>query len=243
MVFGRRAVLEALAEPQVAVERVLAVRSLPVALRRSLSARCQEAEVPLELLSARELSALSHAPRHDQGLAAELRLRNVSSLEAFLQGRSGAAAREPIRLLALGGLTNPQNVGMLVRSACALGVDGVVWPRVGVPWRSGLVVKASAAALYRCPILDCDALPEALYALHARGFELVALDVRGEQTLESYVPAHRVTLIVGEETEGLEASVAALVDRRLRIPLLRGVESLNVAVAAALACHHVMRSK
>jgi 23S rRNA (guanosine2251-2'-O)-methyltransferase len=243
VVFGRRAVLDAIAEPEVEAIRAVASRELAPEFRRALTARCREAGVRLELGNARDVAALSQDPRHDQGVAAELRLRNLVRVEVFLQERTGRAARAPIRLVALDGLTNAQNVGMVVRSACALGLDGVVWPRTGVPFRSGLIVKASAATLYRCPILDCETLPEALGPLRAGGFELAALDAAGGERLDGYLPPHRVTLIVGSETRGLHPDVAALVDRRLRIPLSRGVESLNVAVAAALAFNHVMRSK
>jgi 23S rRNA (guanosine2251-2'-O)-methyltransferase len=242
-VFGRRAVLEALAEPQVEVERAMAARTLPADFRRALAERCRQVGVALELASAAEVSALSREPRHDQGVAAELRLRNVIPLEVFLQDGSGSKAREPVRLLVLAGLTNPSNVGMVVRSACALGMHGVVWPRSGVPWSSGLVVKASAAALYRGPILDCETLLSALLALRARGYELIALDAAGGESLESYVPGHRLALILGSESEGLAPDLSALVDRAVRIRLSRGVESLNVAAAAAVACYHVMRSK
>jgi 23S rRNA (guanosine2251-2'-O)-methyltransferase len=243
VVFGRRAVLGALGEAGVRVERVVAARSAAAGLRRTLAERCREAGVPLEVGSARDVAALSREPRHDQGVAAEVRLRNVTDVSAFLEGRTGRAAREPVRLIALDGLTHPQNVGMVVRSACALGMDGVVWPRIGVPFRSGLVVKASAAALYRVPILDCARLTEALGSLRTRGFEIVALDAAGGEPLLGYSPGHRVALVVGSETRGLDPEVSAMVDRRLRIPLARAVDSLNVAVAAALACHHVMRSK
>ena len=74
-----------------------------------------------------------------------MRLLRVTEVESFLAAATGRAARKPIRLLALDGVTNSQNVGMVVRSVVGAGLDGLLWPTVGQPWVNGLVVRAAGS--------------------------------------------------------------------------------------------------
>jgi len=142
-------------------------------------------------------------------------------------------------VLALDGVTNSQNIGMIVRSAVATGMDALLWPTVGSPWINGLVVKASAGTVLRCPIVRCATLVEGVVALQASGFTSIGLSADAEETLDALVSPHRAVYVVGSETRGLSEDVQALLDRRVRIPMRGGVESLNVAVAASLICFHV----
>jgi len=237
VVFGRRAVLEALAEVELEVERVVAARDLASGFRKELAAACRARDMQLELLPESEVHALSGEPRHDQGVALRLRLARVVDVEVFVDSHKGREARRPVRVLALDGVTNPQNVGMIVRSAVAAGLDGLLWPRVGSPWASGLVVKASASALYRCPIVCCDALAEGLLALKRGGFRIAGLAGDAQDSLFDFAPSHRAVFVVGGETGGLSPETEALLDARLAIPMQGGLDSLNVAVAASLVCY------
>lgn len=242
IVFGRRAVLEAIAEPRVEVGEIRVARGCPALFRGELAAACRRHGRPApETADAAAVRALSGEPRHDQGVAARIRLSLVSDAEAFVAGLTGQAAKRPARMLALDGVTNPQNIGMIVRSAVASGVGGMLWPRVGCPWISGLIIKASAATIYRCSVAACHTLPEGLWALKRAGFTLCGLAANGATSLFDFVPPHRSAFILGGETGGISGEVNDLLDERLSIPMANGVESLNVAVAAGLVCFHVMR--
>jgi len=238
VVFGRRAVLEALAAPEVEVLEVRVARGAGAEFRSELAAACRSAGAPLDVRGFEAVAELSRAARHDQGVAARIRLLAVSEVEAFVDGLKGRAARRPVRVLALDGVTNSQNVGMIVRSLVASDMDALLWPLVGSPWVNGLVVKASAATVYRCPILRCETLVQGLSALQAAGFQCLGLSRDAEQSLFDWQPPHRVVWVLGGETSGIADEVAGLLDARLRIPMARGVDSLNVAVAAALVCYH-----
>ncbi len=240
VVFGRRAVREALAQApdDLEVLEVKVAKSTPGAFRSELEAACRGRGLMLRSVPAGEVHALSESPRHDQGVAARVALARVIDVEAYLERRKGSAARDPIRLFALDGVTNAQNVGMVVRSVVACGLDGVLWPRAGMPWVQGLIVKASASAVYRCNIVRCETLIEGLDALRGAGFELVGLAHPAERSLFDYDPAHRSIFIAGSETKGLSQEVRSRCDATLEIPLPGPVESLNVAVAASLACVH-----
>jgi len=238
VVFGRHPVEAALASPDVELERVSILRSRPEAERAALRARCAERGVPLDELSRPALDGLTGAPRHDQGIAARLRLLRVMPVDALVAASKGRSARAPMRVLALDGVTNSQNVGMVVRSLVAAGFDGLLWPEVGQPWINGLVVRAAAGAIYACPIATCGRLEDGLATLQGAGFVAIGLDAGAGGSLFDLGPPHRAVFVLGSESGGLSPGVSALLDRRVAIPMHPAVESLNVAVAAGLVCYH-----
>lgn len=240
VVYGRRAVIEALDAPLVRVERVWVADRVPKEVRREFTERCRAGGVELAIVGEGEVARISGDPRHDQGVAASITLTAVAEVEQFCESLTGAAAATPARLIALDGITNPQNVGMIARSALGAGMTAMVWPTVGSPWVSGLVIKASAGTLFRLPIVRCGRLAEGLWELKAAGFELVGLDARPDaEPLRAHAPRHRAVYIVGSEAEGLSGEIRDLVDRFVMIPMAPGVESLNAAVAASLVCFAV----
>lgn len=235
-VYGRRAVLEALGSTTVETIAVTVAQEAPAPFRKELAGACRARGIEPQLATFAEVGRLSGDARNDQGVVARIRLLNVTEVDAFVQGFTGAAAAKPVRIIALDAVTNPQNIGMIVRSAAAAGLDGILWPSAGSPWVSGLIIKASAATVYGFPIVRCHTLAEGLYELKAGGFTLFGLASGAGSDLFALRPPHRSAFIVGSETEGLTPEIDALMDERLRIPMAPGVESLNVAAAATLLC-------
>jgi 23S rRNA (guanosine2251-2'-O)-methyltransferase len=234
VVVGRRSVVEALDTPGVAVELVRVARGAPAALRREVQQRCRERSVKCEIGSVSRVRELADEPRLDQGVAARIVLPGVLDVADVTSDGS-----ERAHWIALDGLSNAANIGMIARSATAAGAAGLLWPRTGTPWLSPRIVKASAGAVLRCAIARCDALHHGLERMRAAGFTVLGLDARaGEDLFRAPVPP-RAVYVIGSETEGLSTPVAACLDGRVRIPLRGPVESLNAAVAAALVCFHV----
>ncbi len=241
VVFGRRAVLEALACSAVEILEVCLAREQAPAYRKQLAAACRERGVALTPSSSGAVSEMSREPRHDQGVAARIRLLALMESEGFIGSLKGAKARRPVRVLALDGVTNSQNIGMIVRSALASGMDALLWPLVGSPWVNGLVVKASAATVLRCPIVRCESLVQGLADLTAVGFRCVGLCARAECSVFDHHPPHRAVYVIGSETEGIGPDVMGMLDQQVCIPMQSGVESLNVAVASSLLCFQLGR--
>lgn len=234
VVFGRRPVEEALAAEGAEVRRLFISRDRSPADRKWAKKMARGAAVECEEISRDEMSRRTGAPRHDQGLAAEVRLLRITELSAFLAQQTGAAARRPLRLLGLDGVTNSQNVGMVVRSVVGAGLDGLLWPMAGQPWINGLVVRAASGALFGCPILVCDTMSAAVAELQGAGFEAWGLDGQGADSVFDLEQPHRLVTILGGETEGLGTDLRGHLDRVVRIPMAGPLESLNVAVAAGL---------
>jgi 23S rRNA (guanosine2251-2'-O)-methyltransferase len=194
--------------------------------------------VSYEEISRDGMNRYTGAPRHDQGIAARIRLLRVIEVDSLIAEATGRAARNPIRLVALDGVTNSQNVGMVVRSVVGAGLDGLLWPVVGQPWVNGLVVRAAAGSVFECPVVRCDSLRQGLISLQAAGFSTFGLDAGADRSLFDVDPGHRSVFVLGSESLGLSAQTRGMIDEPLSIPMRGPLESLNVAVAAGLVCFH-----
>jgi tRNA G18 (ribose-2'-O)-methylase SpoU len=144
------------------------------------------------------------------------------------------------RLLALEGVGNPDNVGGLFRTAAAFGAEGVLLdPASGDPFYRK-AVRTSMAATLRVPFARLDGWPESLDQFRQRGFIIIALTPRDDAIpIAEFATARRshdrFVVLVGAEGPGLSAEALAAADARVRIPIDRATEALNVIVAAGIA--------
>ncbi|PRZ41137.1 tRNA G18 (ribose-2'-O)-methylase SpoU [Antricoccus suffuscus] len=147
-------------------------------------------------------------------------------------------------LLVLEGVNDHENLGGLFRNAAAFGVDGVViGPRCSDPlYRRA--VRVSMGHVLKVPYVDAPQWPQALYEIEASGFAMFALTPYPPAVDLSHVgtDVDRVAVVVGAEGAGLSDAALAAVRRHARIPMADGVDSLNVATAAAIALNHFRRS-
>ena len=229
-IYGRNPVLEALLDSEIDVLRLhLADSNKDSAIIRQLRSLARQRDVPISLHGKMELSRISKNSRQDQGVAADLLCPSLQDAAALQQRVSVS------RLIALDGINNPQNLGMIIRSVGASACDGLLLAREKRNTRlSPLVIKASAGAFFKTPIYTCDQLPASLKALQVAGFSIVILTANAPRSLLETSLPQRCVFVLGNESDGISADVARLADLQLGIPLQRGIESLNVAVSAAL---------
>ncbi|MDT7574537.1 MAG: rRNA (guanosine2251-2-O)-methyltransferase [Pseudonocardiales bacterium] len=235
-VYGRMPVLEALDDAGLRVDKVIVAEGLRGEPVRAILDAARSRGVPVQRASAHRVKVLAGNGRHDQGVLADVVAPRMEPVAEFLE-RIGDA---PARLIVLDRLTNPANVGMILRSATAAGLDGVLLPRRGLPAIDPLVVKASAGVAFRAPVLRAGTVEEGCAALREAGFGVFGLDAGGASLLDAILPA-RVALVLGNETNGLSDSVRPLLDGLLAIPMHAGVESLGVASAGAVASFELAR--
>jgi 23S rRNA (guanosine2251-2'-O)-methyltransferase len=157
-----------------------------------------------------------------------------------------AAAREqPAPLLvALDGVTDPRNLGAVVRSAAAFGAYGVFLPERRAAGMTATAWRTSAGAAARVPIAQVTNLTRALKACQAAGFLVVGLDADGEAPLYDLEAAvGPVVVVVGSEGRGMSRLVGQACDMRVAIPMYSQVESLNASVAAAVTLAEIARRR
>lgn len=234
-VYGRKPVLEALADAGLTVDKVVLADTArgPAAteILRAAAAR----EVPVQRASAHRVKVLAGNGKQDQGVLADVVAPRMRPLSAALSGA------HPGAVLVLDGITTPANVGMIIRTATAAGIGGIVLPRRGVAGLDPLVVKASAGVAFRAPVLRCATAEEAVRLLRTAGYRVFGLSGSGRRSIFSGEFPPSSAFVLGGETFGVGADVAPLVDEWLRIPMAEGVESLNVASAAAVLCFDLVR--
>jgi 23S rRNA (guanosine2251-2'-O)-methyltransferase len=241
-VYGRKPVLEALADPGLVVDKVLVADTAGGSSVREILDAAAARGVPVRRASAHRVKVLAGNGRHDQGVLADVvapRMRPLSDFLAdFLAAAPGRAS-----VLVLDQITNPANVGMILRTATAADLDGVVLPRRGVPGVDPLVIKASAGVAFHAPVLRCATAEQACRELAAAGFTLLGLAASGSLSVFTASLPDRVGFVLGNETSGVSDAVRAAVHGWLSIPMSGGVESLNVASAAAVLCFELVRRR
>jgi 23S rRNA (guanosine2251-2'-O)-methyltransferase len=233
-VYGRNPVLETLQNKTLTCHALhLAESNRQDGIISEITKCAQRLGVPIKMHTREALARISKNGKQDQGVAVDVLCPAFRSLDDFLGEREG----RPRRLLALDGITNPQNLGMIIRSAAAGAMDGILLPRKGTAALGPLVIKASAGTLYRAPLLMCTSLPEALKRCQEHGAQVCTLEAQAARSLFEHSGQLFCIYVLGNETEGVSSAVSALADARLSIPMRNGVESLNVAVTASLIAY------
>lgn len=230
-IYGRKPVLEALQNPAISVYRLhLAESNRTGGIIDDILKLAGKKGIEVQYHDRKALSRISRNSKQDQGVAADLQLNNYQHFQDFLSEKGDKS----FSLIALDGITNPQNLGMIIRSVAASGCDGLLLPQKGSADISPLVIKASAGTLFNCPIIRCSTLSEALDAMQSTGAQVCTLSSHSKQGLSQFQPKGSVIYVLGNETEGVSKSVMERSDVQVKIPMHNGVESLNVAVTAAL---------
>jgi 23S rRNA (guanosine2251-2'-O)-methyltransferase len=147
-------------------------------------------------------------------------------------------------LVALDGVTDPRNLGAVVRSAAALGAHGVFVPERRASGITATAWRTSAGAAARIPVAQVTNLTRALKQVQQEGFVVVGLDADGATSIYDLEAAvGPLVVVVGSEGRGLTRLVGATCDLRVSIPMASDVESLNASVAAAVALAEVARRR
>lgn len=238
---GRQAVRELLAARKRKVREVWLSSELePSPILGEIEDLAERHRVQVRRVSRSRLEAntRSEAP---QGVMARADALPEADFEALCRVRPGRPA--PF-LVALDGVTDPQNLGAVLRSASCAGVSGVVLPRHRAVHVTPTVTKAAAGAVEHLPMAVVPGLPAALLRAKELGVWSVGLDVAGERSVfDLAVATEPVILVLGAEGAGLARLTRERVDLLARIPLEGPLASLNVAAAAAVACFEVARRR
>lgn len=189
-----------------------------------------------------ELDRLSGGALH-QGLGLQVPPYAYEPFDDVVAAALESKATAPL-LVALDGVTDPRNLGAVVRSAAAFGAHGVFLPERRAAGMTATAWRASAGAATRLPIARVVNMTRALKACQAEGFVVVGLDADGELPLYDLEAAlDPLVVVVGSEGRGLSRLVGETCDIRTSIPMASDVESLNASVAAAVALAEVARRR
>lgn len=156
----------------------------------------------------------------------------------------GSLLHSPPRLaVLLAGVADPGNAGTIIRTAAAAGAGLVAVTRGGVDVYGGKCVRASAGAVLRLPIAVGAEAEPTIAAVRAAGVQVIAATIDGDDIFTSTTLSRPTAWLFGSEAHGLDPALAAAADARLRIPMAPGVESLNLAAAAAVCLYTSVRAQ
>lgn len=223
--WGKHAVSAALDNPERKVLRAWATREAAAVMQFPK-------DVPVTLSDVADLGRLVPHDAPHQGVVIEVEPIGDAWLDGLLHD-----APEKAVLLVLDQVTDPHNVGAILRSAAAFGAIGIVTQDRHSPPESGVVAKAASGALERVPWVRVVNLARALDEIAEGGFWRIGLSGDVELQLKHALGSPRVALVLGAEGAGLRSNTREHCDALARLPITNAVESLNVSTAAAVALY------
>jgi 23S rRNA (guanosine2251-2'-O)-methyltransferase len=238
VIYGINAVLEALKARGRSFEYVGVVRERNDQRVYKIVAECRSLGVPVRSLQRPELDRLAATTNH-QGVLAVTSEKEYTDVEDLLQNRRGERAF----LVVLDGVEDPHNLGAILRTADAAGVDGVVIPERRAVGVTATVAKTSAGAAEHVPVAKVTNISRTIEELKKKNVWTVGLDERGDQNYDEIDYDMDCALVFGAEGHGLHDLVRKTCDFVVKIPMAGKVASLNVSVAAAVVMYEVARQR
>jgi 23S rRNA (guanosine2251-2'-O)-methyltransferase len=246
--YGRHAVAAALANPERRWRRLVVLaghEDEATALVAGARAARRGSGSAISVLDQNGFAAI--LPRHavHQGLALEVEPLSEPGLEDVLQTGPalGASGSGPLIIVVLDQLSDPQNIGAVLRSAAAFGALAVLIPAHGAPPPTGALAKAASGALESVPLVRVVNLARALDRLKEAGFWICGLDETAPSSLAQTDIGERVAIVLGSEGGGIRRLVRERCDFRARLPTRPAQPTLNVSNAAAVALYELTRGR
>jgi len=224
--YGRNVVVEVLQDKDIEVHKLHMSKSNQTdgAIKTILSL-AKKRDITITYHEKNSLSRISKNAKQDQGVCIDI-------ISKSYQNAKEIKGMQSFKLIALDSIQNPQNLGMIIRSCAASNVDGIILPKKSSAKISPLVVKASAGTLFKLPIYYCNTLEDILPKLNDT--KIYSLSSHAKNSIYNIQKSKKAIYILGNESDGVSKEIEALCNDSLSIPMKRGVESLNVAVTAAL---------
>jgi len=224
--YGRNVVIEVLQDKSIEIYKLHMADSNKTdgAIKKILSL-AKDRDIEATYHDKNKLSRISKNAKQDQGVAIDI-------ISKTYQNATEIKKLKSFKLIALDGVQNPQNLGMIIRSCAAGNIDGIILPKKNSAKISPLVIKASAGTLFKIPIYFCDTLEDVLRNM--KDTKIYALSSYAKADIYHITPHTKTIFVLGNESEGVSQEVEKLCNEFIKIPMNRGVESLNVAVTASL---------
>ena len=228
-IYGRNPVMEALEDETITIHKLhLSKSNKDADVLEQMKDIAKKRDIEVVYHDKQALSRISKNAKQDQGVALDMVLEHMGDENSFMD------AHKSYRIIALDGVTNPQNLGMIIRSCAAGNVDAILLPTRGGAQISSLVIKASAGTLFKMPIIKTSNLKKTLDAFKQEGADIYTLSSHASKSYKEQNYSDKTIFVLGNESEGVSPEVEALCTESIAIPMQRGVESLNVAVTASL---------
>jgi 23S rRNA (guanosine2251-2'-O)-methyltransferase len=237
-IFGTRAVMEAISAGK-EIERVLLQKKTDSTVNRDLFSLLRQNNIEFQFVPIEKLDRVTR--KNHQGVIAYLSQVSYISVEEIVTS-AYESGKDPF-IIVLDHISDVRNFGAIARTCECAGVDGIVIPARGSVRITGDAVKTSAGALMKIPVSRVNSLRETLNYLSMAGLKLVAATEKTDTELFGSDLSGPVAVIMGSEDIGVSASLLELCNKKVKIPLLGEIASLNVSVAAGIVVYEVIRQR
>lgn len=229
ILYGRHAVLCALANPKRKINKILCIKENVEEIRKVT-------KIVPQVVEKKEIDKLFSADAVHQGFALFCNRLEDYTLEEVIDM---AKEKEKCHILILDQVTDPQNVGAIIRSAVAFNTLALIIQDKNSPQESGAMVKAAAGMIEYLPVVRVTNLSRAIEKLKDEGFWTVGMDGYAKTTIDKLEKPLKTAIIMGSEGKGMRRLVEENCDISVKLPMSPLTESLNVATAAAIALYEI----
>jgi len=238
-IVGKHAVLEALKNPSRKIERVFLTEDAQKNLNRENQNLNLFKKIPVFYKSRKELDNL--CGRDDtahQGLVAEVEQLDQITLKEFIIENK----KKNLNLIALEEVTDPRNIGSIIRSAVAFNIDGIIVKDRSFPSKSKLLYKSASGGTEHIEIFKVANINTALKFLKTKEFWVSAFDISAKKDFTQHNWQGRNILLFGSEGFGIKAKTLENSDFKFKVKMNDNIESLNISNTVSVVCHHVFQS-
>lgn len=230
IIYGRHAVLSALKNPKRRIQKLL--------ITADNRTEIEKLNVPYNVIERKEFTRILGEDAVHQGFALycnRLETYDIADLIAL------AKDKEKCHILILDQVTDPQNIGAIIRSCAAFSSLGLVMQDKNSPLESGAMDKAAAGTIELVPIARVTNLSRAIENLKKAGFWVLGMDGYAKTTIDKINKSGKTAIVMGSEGKGMRRLVEENCDSSVKLPISANVESLNVSTAAAITLYELSK--
>ena len=239
LIVGKHAVLEALKNPNRKIERVFLTEDAQKKLNKENQSLNLFKSINVFYKSQRELDNM--CGRDDtahQGLVAEVEQLDEITLKEFIIENK----KDNVNLIVLEEVTDPRNIGSIIRSAVAFNIDGLIVKERSFPSKSKLLYKSASGGVEHMKIFKVSNLNSTLRYLKSKNFWVSAFDVSATKDFTTNNWKGKNVLLFGSEGFGIKAKTLENSDFKFKVNINRNIESLNISNTVSVVCHHIFQS-
>ena len=236
LIVGKHAVTEALKNPNRKIERVFVTEDAQKNLNRENQSLNLLKNVNVFYKSRKELDNLCGRDEiAHQGLIAEAeQLEEITLKEFIIENK-----KDNLNFIALEGVTDPRNIGSIIRSAASFNIDGIIVKERSFPSKSKLLYRSASGATEHISLFKVSNINTSLKYLKSKDFWISAFDVSANKDFSKHDWKGKNVLLFGSEDDGLKEKTLEKSDFQFKININKKIESLNISNTVSVVCHHI----
>ena len=239
LIVGKHAVIEALKNPRRKIERLFLTEDAQKKVNRENQSLNLLKKINVFYKSKRELDNLcGRDETSHQGLVAEVEQLDEITIKEFILNNKD----KNINLIALEGVTDPRNIGSIIRSAVAFNINGIIVKERSFPSKSKLLYKSASGGTEHVNIFKVSNINTTLKYLKTKEFWISAFDVSSSRDFTTNDWKGKNVLLFGSEGFGLKSKTLINSDFKFRVKMNNNIDSLNISNTVSVVCHHIYHS-